>query len=73
MMRVGGIILTFLMAGSPEISIYQSKTHKGYSWILVDDCPVEVKTSEFKDNPDKVIQKVNLMCGLNLEHVSQEE
>lgn len=75
MMRFTGVILSLAMSGvySPDISIYDSKTHTGYSWILVDDCPVEVKTSEIKENPDKVVQKVNLACQLNLDHVTKEE
>jgi hypothetical protein len=66
MMRFTGIVFALAMQVPPEISVYDSKTKPGYSWILVNDCPVEVKTSEFK-NPDKVVAKVNAVCGLELD------
>lgn len=72
-MRLSSTILALLMASGPEISIYDSKTHSGKSWVLVDDCAVEVKTSDLKDHPDDVVNKVNEFCGLALDNVGTEK
>jgi hypothetical protein len=69
-------ILVALMVSGPEISIFDSQTRPGKSWILVDDCAVEVKTVDIVKNQDKVIQQVNAFCGLNLNgigNVSKEK
>lgn len=73
-MRMTTVILAFLSSyNSPEISIYDSKTVPGHSWILVDDCAVEIKTSDMKTNLDKVIKKINDVCHLDLDDVGQKE
>ena len=72
-MRISSTILAVLLATGPDIAIIDSKVHPGKSWVLVDDCAVEVKTSEIKDNPDKVVKQVNDFCGLSLDHVNQKE
>lgn len=71
-MRFSGVILALLASsGKPDISIFDSKTKPGQSWILVDDCAVEVKTSDIKAYPDKIIKQINDLCGLD--YVNEEK
>lgn len=70
MMRFSHVVIVALMSAHPDISIFDSKTHPGKSWIVIDDCAVEVDTVDFKMNPDKVLKKVNDFCDLNLDGLS---
>ena len=72
-MRFTTAILALAMTVTPDISIFDSKVHPGKSWILIDDCAVEVDTIDFKYDSDKIVQKVNDFCGLNLDHVDKKE
>ena len=56
-----------------DISIIDSQTDPGSSYILVGDCAAKVKTRDIKDNPDKVVKQVNDFCGLELSNVSKEK
>lgn len=70
MARISSTIIALVMSINPDISIYDSKTEPGYSWILVDECPVKVKTVDLKLRQDEVIDKVNKMCGLYLDDIN---
>lgn len=61
------------MSTTPDISVIDSQTHTGYSWILVNDCAVEVKTYDIKFHEGKVINQVNEQCNLDLSHVTSEK
>ncbi len=66
------LLLALLGYSSPDISIYDSKNNPKMSWILVNDCAVEVLKADFKDNPDKIVQEVNEQCNLNLRTIHEK-
>jgi hypothetical protein len=59
-----GILVAMSMA---QISVFDSTVHKGKTWVLVDECAVEVNTVDIEKNPDKVINQVNEFCNLQLD------
>lgn len=72
-MRFSHILLVAMASFNPHIIVINSKTHPGKSWILVDDCAVEVTTSDFTTNPDKIVKQVNDFCDLSLDHVIEKK
>lgn len=75
-MRFSGVLLAMMVSAGPEVSIFDSKTAMGKSWILVDDCAAEVNTFDIKTNPDKVVQQVMDFCKIpkfKLDYETQEK
>jgi len=72
-MRFSHAVLVAVMSVQPMITVIDSKSHPGKSWVLVDDCAVEVDTADFKNDPDKILKKVNEFCDLSLDHVIEKK
>jgi hypothetical protein len=72
-MRFSHTLLVAAMSFHPEISIFDSTVHKGKSWIMVDQCAVEVNTRDLMLDEDAVIRKVNYFCDLDLKNVSEKK
>ncbi len=71
-MRFSAILLALAASTNPDISVFDSKTRPGTSWVLVGDCAVQVKTTDFQNNPEKIIKKINDFCKLELDDVNKE-
>jgi len=69
MMGFSQVLMVALMSAHPDISIFDSQSHLGKSWILVDDCAVEVNTADFQKSPNKILKKVNDFCNLGLDNL----
>jgi len=61
-MRFSHALLALAIGVNADVSIIDSRTHPGKSWIMVNDCAVEVDTADFKNNQDIIMKKVNAFC-----------
>lgn len=71
---INKLLFVIALTSILDVSIIDSKTRAGRSWVLVNDCAVEVNTSDIQYQPSLVIKKINDFCHLNLDklNVGQE-
>ncbi len=65
MLKLLVMMLVPCVVGAAEVQIFDSKVDNKISWILVDDCLVEVPKGKLK-NTCFILKKVNKECNLKL-------
>jgi hypothetical protein len=58
--------MAMLQASPPMISIVDSKDDSRMTFVVIDNCKVEIRKTELKDF-DAVLAKVDKVCKLNLQ------